>query len=73
MHTHRTRQQQLDRLSVPLEAMKWSDGEVHGRVSALEGSQIILDPSADPHSRILDQLAFSHGLQRHMKRALARA
>ena len=58
-----SRQQQLDRMAIPRAVMKWH----HGARSELERDAILIDVSTDGRSRVLDQLAFSHALQRHMK------
>ena len=57
------RQQQLDRLAIPRTVMKWQAADR----SELGHGEILIDESADARTRVLDQLAFSHALQRHMK------
>jgi len=59
-----TRAQQLDRLSIPRAVMKWQLSET---TSELAGHSIVIDGACDMRSRVLDQLSFSHALQRHMK------
>ena len=58
-----SRQQQQDRLSVSRAVMKWQPG----LQSELTSDEIIIDATCDQRSRMLDQLSFSHALQRHMK------
>ena len=63
-----SRQQQLDRLAIPRTVMRWQPGPrselARDEVSHVE---IVIDAECDARSRVLDQLAFSHALQRHMK------
>ena len=61
-----SRQQQLDRLAVPRTVMKWQPDER----SELGRDEILIDSTCDTRSRVLDQLSFSHALQRHMKLVL---
>ena len=63
-----SRAQQLDRLAIPKAVIKWQHGERSqlGRDEANSGV-ILIDDACDARSRILDQLSFSHALQRHMK------
>lgn len=60
----KARAQQLDQLAIPRAIMKWQQ---HDAASALGRDAILIDAASDVRSRILDQLAFSHALQRHMK------
>ena len=48
--------------------IRWQHGERSelGRDAANSGV-ILIDDSCDARTRILDQLSFSHALQRHMK------
>ena len=69
-----SRQQQLDRLAVPKATLTWQPGprsELGTRSElghdGLTRDEISLDATADARSRVLDQLAFSQALQRHMK------
>jgi len=57
------RQQQLDRLTLPRAVMKWQTGTR----SELIRDEILINSSCDARTRTLDQLSFSHALQRHMK------
>lgn len=58
-----SRKIQLNRLAIPRAVIKWQ----LGARSELGGDEILIDASCDARSRVLDQLAFSHALQRHMK------
>jgi uncharacterized Rmd1/YagE family protein len=58
-----TRQQQLDRLAIPRAVMRWQAGPR----SELGQDGILIDSTCDARTLVLDQLSFSHALQRHMK------
>mmetsp|Transcript_16488 Transcript_16488/g.42307 ORF Transcript_16488/g.42307 Transcript_16488/m.42307 type:complete len:390 (-) Transcript_16488:218-1387(-) len=58
-----SRQQQLDRLALPRTVMKWQIGAR----SEFDRDEIFIDESCDTRARTLDQLSFSHALQRHMR------
>ena len=60
-----SRQQQLYRLAIPRAVMKWQPGAASELGDG--GNEILIDESCDARSRVLDQLSFSHALQRHMK------
>lgn len=57
------RQQQLDRLALPRAIMKWQTAVR----SELGRDEILIDAACEPRTRTLDQLSFSHALQRHMR------
>ena len=63
------RQQMHDRLAIPRAMMKWQ----YGTRSKFDQDEIVIDASSDVRSQMLDKLAFSHALQRHMKLQLLEA
>jgi len=60
------RRQVLDRLSVEKEETSFQMGS-KSKLADGGHDEIVLSGSASPGARLLDQLAFSHALQRHMR------
>ena len=52
----------LGKIAGPRAVMKWQTGAS----SELNRDEIHIDATCEPRARVLDQLAFSHALQRHM-------
>ncbi|KAL3894988.1 MAG: hypothetical protein SGPRY_013647 [Prymnesium sp.] len=62
-HVKSSKQQIMQRLAVPKVVLKWHGGS-H---SELSGDDVLIDTTAAPRARVLDMLAFSAALHRHMK------
>ncbi|KAL1530849.1 hypothetical protein AB1Y20_001744 [Prymnesium parvum] len=58
-----SKEELAQRLAVPKVTLKWHGGS-H---SELSGDEVLIDMTASPRARVLDQLAFSAALHRHMK------